>query len=168
MRNKKGFTLVELIVVIAIIGVLVAILVPSMLGFVRDARITSANSNAHSAYTGMQACLTKYATSKSTTLYKDKVYTVKEGDVDNSAIASSSGATPDALKALGEYLGADTFKGIARSKLDKSGSAIVFTVWSADKDYSVPVTQLKPEDQESLAKNGNIIGCHPLKSTSAS
>ena len=34
LKAKKGFTLVELIVVIAIIGVLAAILVPTMLGYV--------------------------------------------------------------------------------------------------------------------------------------
>ena len=46
LKAKKGFTLVELVVVIAIIGVLAAILVPTMLGVVQDSRITSADSAA--------------------------------------------------------------------------------------------------------------------------
>lgn len=48
--NNKGFTLVELVVVIAIIGVLAAILVPSMMGYVKKSRLKTANGNAKTAY----------------------------------------------------------------------------------------------------------------------
>lgn len=48
--QKKAFTLIELIVVIAIIGVLAAILIPTMNGFVDQARTATANANARTVY----------------------------------------------------------------------------------------------------------------------
>lgn len=48
LKNKKGFTLVELIVVIAIIAVLAAILVPLMSDYLTKARVSSAASGAKS------------------------------------------------------------------------------------------------------------------------
>lgn len=49
-NNKKGFTLIELIVVIAILAILAAILVPSMVGYLNNAKTSTANANARTVY----------------------------------------------------------------------------------------------------------------------
>lgn len=59
-RKQKGFTLMELIVVIAIIAVLMLILVPTMGGFVDQAKQEANLANAKAAYTAAAAQLTAY------------------------------------------------------------------------------------------------------------
>ncbi len=84
-ENKKGFTLVELIVVIVILGILAAILVPSFIGYVNKAKDSQAQIQARSLYLAGKtiAAEQKYALLKteikdtgSTTGYEDEVSTL--------------------------------------------------------------------------------------------
>lgn len=59
LRAKKGFTIIELIVVIAIMAVLMAIIVPSM--STHKAKVNAANSAARDFYSAVQAVMTKYS-----------------------------------------------------------------------------------------------------------
>lgn len=48
MKNNKGFSLVELIIVIAIMAVLIGLMAPQYLKFVKRSRVTSDMANAQS------------------------------------------------------------------------------------------------------------------------
>ena len=49
--NKKGFTLIELIVVIAILAILAAILIPSLTNYIQKATDSKNQANCRSLYT---------------------------------------------------------------------------------------------------------------------
>ena len=57
-RAKKGFTLVELIVVISIIAILMLILVPSLLAYLKKSKKTKAEANAKTCYNAVVAVFT--------------------------------------------------------------------------------------------------------------
>ncbi len=62
INNKKGFTLVELLVVIAVLGILALIAIPRLGAYRRDAGIAANVASAASVYNGAQAYLAKHLT----------------------------------------------------------------------------------------------------------
>lgn len=59
-KNKKGFSLVELMVVVAIIGILAAVAVPSISKYMAKARQSEAKTNLSSLYSSMKAFYADY------------------------------------------------------------------------------------------------------------
>ena len=68
MKKKlKGFTLMEMVVVLTIIGILGGILLPSMIGYVKRARVAVAIADAKTIKTSVEASLmSKFVINKST------------------------------------------------------------------------------------------------------
>jgi len=106
VKKNGGFTLVELIVVIAILAILAAILIPIVSGYIGDAKAATGNANARTVYTAATAYL-------ASELAKSTAFT--------------DGATIDGAD-LAAYLGAN-FPGTASAKVAVSGSQ--FSISSA-------------------------------------
>jgi type IV pilus assembly protein PilA len=68
LMNQAGFTLMELIVVVLIVGILAAVGVPLYLGYVRDSRLAEAKALAGAALTAAQACAQNDPTGATCTL----------------------------------------------------------------------------------------------------
>lgn len=102
-KNKKGFTLIELIVVIAIIGILAAIAIPRFSGFQGSANVKAAKTTMQTIQTAIQSVAadknTTIATVATTDAYLTEVGTLLNWPVSN--IAGGRVVTVDPVNPTG-------------------------------------------------------------------
>ena len=143
--NNKGFTLVELIVVLVILAILAAILVPALLGYIDRAREKQYVLNAKSALTAAQTELSSlYGENKSADQIMSRASTVKTtadvpgtgfaiktkgGDVASGAISSNHAAYTVGEAYYTENSIIMYFDGSSWTKVDSVGS-VTYTIWS--------------------------------------
>jgi prepilin-type N-terminal cleavage/methylation domain-containing protein len=129
MKNKKGFTLVELIVVLVILAILAALLVPALTGYIDRARNQSIIAETRSAVMAAQTNIsTAYGKNTSTTALKDD----NTSSGDTLTLGSETVSLHD-IEKLAE-LETDTIKSVV---IDKSGkiTKLVYTSGSKTCTY---------------------------------
>lgn len=188
LRAKKGFTLVELIVVIAIIGVLAAILIPTLASQIAKSKVTSADSAAKEIIKTVNGWIAScVASGGNERMPEDIVISMDKGSatITGGSVTSTKGGSGNTLNdwelkdisgciSLAERLGTDyssrTFT--AKVFINSSGYAVYCWYVSDDKSFSgdAPVgtdfeagyyDKWKSNKKEGVTPSGHIVGTSP-------
>ena len=95
-RNRKGFTLVELVIVIAVIAILAAVLLPTFSNVIESAKQSSATQNATNAFKAYYASDATFSTSDAFDTmadYENYIFIVSNGggDADYKFVVGADG-----------------------------------------------------------------------------
>lgn len=120
--NNKGFSLVELIIVVAIMAILIGVLAPQYIKYVEKSRISADENIADSLLTSVQSALADE--DYESTLVGGETVTLSYVAAGSNGVAAAATLDP----ALVEYFGANYQQKRLKSKTYKAKGPYVITV----------------------------------------
>ena len=121
---KKGFTLIELIIVIAVIAILVGIALPRLRGMIEEGNTAKAAAELRALQAGVESYY----------IHHSKAYPTDGSSTWQSAL---TGASP---KLIGTALTDPFSTSSAQYQFDKSSNGLYYIIWSVGPDNTADIT----------------------------